>query len=374
MTRTPALFARRFQLDERLKPWLAVALAALLLWLPESFERWGWRVQTLGILYWQVDCAVVWLCCTRLDPWLLARGVQSRVARLLIGALAIEAATSIVYVIDCSVAFPAVIGFKMGLVSYCQWWIHVTTVALLVYGWHVMYRASAASDGELRRATLEMDELAATLANAEMALLEAQIEPHFLFNTLAHVKRDLRHSPKTADEMLDALIVYLERAAPALRREDWTIADELDLVAIYLSILQQRFGERLRFSIDSAEPWSSLKLPALAVATLVENAVKHGLGPQASGGTVRIHVGADIDAPADAGAPGKAGEQQAVRITVVDDGVGLRQTQGSGLGLATVRARLRSAFGARAVLTLEPRSLVEGLSGVRASIRIARHA
>lgn len=55
MTRTPALFARRFQLDERLKPWLAVALAALLLWLPESFERWGWRVQTLGILYWQVD-------------------------------------------------------------------------------------------------------------------------------------------------------------------------------------------------------------------------------------------------------------------------------------------------------------------------------
>ena len=360
-----ALFhLRRALLGEPVASWRVVVLAGVFLWLPESIESWGWRLESLGFVYYQVAGLVVWQCCTRLDPMLVARGVTSRVARLLIGAVVFEAVAWAIYVVDC-MGMPLVVGRDMDECSFWQWGLHVATFAMLVYGWHVMRRATSAADDEVRRMTSEMDELAATLAGAELALLEAQIEPHFLFNTLAHVKRDLRHAPRMADDMLAALIAYLERAAPALRREDWTIADELDLVAVYLSILQQRFGQRLSFSIEAAEAWRSLKLPALAVATLVENAVKHGLAPQPGGGTVRVQV--ETDPTAVSTIPGSG----AVRISVVDDGVGLRQTQGNGLGLATVRARLRGAFGARAMLTLEPRSLVEGLSGVRASIRIA---
>ena len=357
---------RTILLGDPVSPWRLVPLVAVFLWLPESVESWGWRLQSLGFMYYQVAGVVVWLCCTRLDPMLVARGVTSRLARLLIGAVVIESGAWIVYILDFDcLGMPLLVGRVIDTCSFWQWGLHVSSFAMLIYGWHVLRRETSASDGEIRRIANEMDELAGTLAEAELALLEAQIEPHFLFNTLAHVKRDLKHAPRMADDMLGALIAYLERAAPALRREDWTIADELDLVAVYLSILQQRFGERLRFSIDAPEPCRGLRLPALAVATLVENAVKHGLAPQPHGGTVRIQVEADAaDAAPAAGA--------ALRISVVDDGVGLQQqTQGNGIGLATVRARLRAAFGARAMLTLEPRSLIEGLSGVRASIRIA---
>jgi len=345
-------------------PWRVVPVAALVLWLPESFENWSVNVQLTGVLGYLAGGAVVWLCCTRLEPFFDRHGVTSRAARLLAGMLAIVLGIWGMYALDSFILFPALNGGRyMEQHVFWQWGIHVTTMALLVHGWHVLYRARSASDDELRRASDEMDMLDATLANAELALLSAQVEPHFLFNTLAHVKRDLKHAPRLAEEMLDALIVYLERAAPALRRADWSIADELDLVGAYLGILQQRFGERLRFSIDAPQAWRAVRLPALAVATLVENAVTHGLAPQPRGGTVRIEVKADV-----------AGVGGGVRIDVVDDGVGLTPTQGKGLGLATVRARLRAAFGARAALTLEPDAPAGQRSGVRASIRIPHHA
>ncbi len=357
---------RKRLLGDPVAPWRVMPVAALILWLPEGFEDWTPSVHALGVLFYLLEGILVWLCCTRLEPMLAARGITSALARLLAGALAIELGTWSLYGLICLAAFPAVTGARIEPHAFWQWWIHVTTVSLLVYGWHVLYRANSASDDELRRVSSEMAELDATLASAELALLEAQIEPHFLFNTLAHVKRDLKRSPRAADGMLGALILYLERAAPALRRQDWTIADELDLVAVYLGLLQQRFGDRLRFAIHAPESCRSFKLPALAVATLVENAVKHGLTPLPHGGTVRIEVVPDPPSPT---LPGQAG----VRISVIDDGVGLTPTQGTGLGLATVRARLRGAFGERAALTLEPRA-AEGRAGVRSSIRIPQHA
>ena len=130
----------------------------------------------------------------------------------------------------------------------------------------------------------------------------------------------------SADRVLGTLIDYLERALPALRRSDWTVGDELQLVELYLSLIEQRFGGRLCFSIAAPPGAASCPLPALTVATLVENAVRHGLGPKAGNGTVRVAGALDGGI---------------VRIDVADDGVGLRQTSGSGLGLATVRARLR---------------------------------
>jgi LytS/YehU family sensor histidine kinase len=107
-------------------------------------------------------------------------------------------------------------------------------------------------------------------------------------------------------------------------------------------LLAQRFGERLQFQISLAPACGLIAFPALAIATLVENAVRHGLGPKAGNGTVRIDVTAD--------------DGDGVLIAVSDDGVGLRQGSGNGIGLATVRARLRSRFGAAAALRVEPQA------------------
>ena len=185
-------------------------------------------------------------------------------------------------------------------------------------------------------------------------MLEAQIEPHFLFNTLAHVKRHYQQDAPEAEHMLAALIDYLDRALPSLRCATWTLGHELDLIRVYLGILERRFGERLRFDITACGPCLARALPALTVSTLVENAVRHGLSPKPEGGTVSIC--AQLDPAGDA-----------LLITVQDNGVGLLAGSGGGLGLAMVRARLHGMFGEAASVCVKP----QGGGGVLATISIS---
>jgi hypothetical protein len=230
-----------------------------------------------------------------------------------------------------------------------------TAVALLVYGWLQTRRFGQTERARALSLRFETEALATDLDRSELAMLEAQIEPHFLFNTLAHIKRMYRKDSAAADHVLDTLIDYLDRALPALRSPGWTIADELDLIALYLELLVQRFGERLQFRISMAPACGAVALPALAIATLVENAVRHGLAPKSGCGMVHVDIASN-----DAG----------MLIAVRDDGVGLRQSSGKGLGLATVRARLRSRFGAAALLVVEP----QAAGGVCASIQLSASA
>ncbi len=397
--RSPAPFSLRgFLVGEPVSPARTILVVALAFVLPQGWESWiaredglDWLLSDIAFLICYVLCGMLmWLCCIHLDDWLGERRVPV-VWRLVIGAAAIEAGTSLIFKAVADWMFDGLQARYFNQLDFWCWLIQEALASLLIYCWVVLYRWSRASEHQERQVRLETAGLATTLADAEIALLEAQIEPHFLFNTLAHVKRDLRVAPQAAHEMLDTLIAYLDRASPALQRSDWTIADELDLVAIYLRIIGQRFGARLRFSIDVPESFGTVRLPALAIATLVENAVRHGLAPKPEGGMVRIFVDAQpqefvatpatpampaTDRPADRSAA-KSAPSTDVRITVEDDGVGLRQTSGHGLGLATVRARLRSAFGANAVLTVEPRVrdlTRSGATGVSAAIRIPRHA
>jgi sensor histidine kinase YesM len=312
----------------------------------------------LSCLYYLLCAGVGWACVMYLSP-LLERRYPDRLApRMVFGLLLMFAGMVLATMAVYLQLFPLLMHRPVrpaGLYDLCS---RTMAVALLVYGWLLIRRYSEGERARALRLRFETDTLATDLDRSELAMLEVQIEPHFLFNTLAHVKRMYRKDTAGADHVLGTLIDYLDRALPALRSPGWTIADELDLIALYLELLAQRFGPRLQYRIGVAPDCAAQTLPALTVATLVENAVRHGLAPKSGSGLVEIDVAADGDG---------------VLIVVRDDGVGLRHSSGNGLGLATVRARLRSRFGAAAALRVEPR--MEG--GVCASIRLAgsaRHA
>jgi hypothetical protein len=356
---SPRLSLRRLFLREPVSSLRMIVLAAVVLESPDLiwvllFGDGGipWLPLCFAVVFYVLAGLLVWCASRWVDPLLERRYPHSPLLRHVSSALMIVTGTMVVCCLLYQFALPFITGKPPAdALDQCVWCYHVTVVALLIYAWLVLGRASRLQAGTIFNAQLETDLIATGLANAELAMLEAQIEPHFLFNTLAHVQRQYRHDVNAANQMLSDLIEYLDRALPALQRSDWTVGDELALIRLYLNILAQRFGKRLGFQIIAADCCESLPLPALTIATLVENSVRHGIAPVPEGGTVSINVDAD-DAQ--------------LRIEVSDDGVGLRQSQGTGLGLATVRARLKSVFGYRATLALQARQS----GGVLATIRI----
>jgi hypothetical protein len=174
------------------------------------------------------------------------------------------------------------------------------------------------------------------LTVAKLSLLHAQIEPHFLYNTLASAQLLARSDPPRADEMLGNLITYLRHSLPRTEDALSTVGEELERARAYLDILKIRMGARLQLQVDVPEPLRAVLLPAMMLQTLVENAIKHGLEPKPGGGTVWILARA-VDAQ------GKA----SVAVTVADDGRGFSlEGGGTGIGLRNVRERLRLAYGA----------------------------
>jgi signal transduction histidine kinase len=341
---------------------LTIALASLLLHLQSNARFWvnggswrelGWRL-ILGLLYFAGAGAAVWLASSRAAPW-LARRLRAPGWRMPAGLLfllcVLAALTGLIY----GLFFPWAMGRQVTGTGLYAIAYKTTAVALLAYGW--LWFSS--SNRDRRDAALSLqadtDRLAANLERAELAMMQAQIEPHFLFNTLALVKRRYRTDPAQAAAVMDALVAFLESAAPALRQDNWTLGQELDLVQLYLDILSYRFGAALEHVIDVPPACRAHRLPALVLATLVENAVRHGLAPKAGTGRVSVAV---------------RQHSGGLHIEVADDGVGLRQQSGSGLGLSTVRARLRSAFGNAASLLVQPGQPC----GVRAVLTIAGHA
>ncbi len=171
--------------------------------------------------------------------------------------------------------------------------------------------------------------------------MQAQVEPHFLFNTLASVQFLTETDPPQASRMLGHLLAYLRAALPQLRRGSTTLGQEVELAEAYLNILRMRMGARLEFAIDVPEALRTHPFPPVLLISVVENAVTHGLEPQAAGGRVTI-----------------AARQEADRlvVTVTDTGTGLagnHSPPGQGVGLANVRDRLSALFGARARFALE---------------------
>jgi signal transduction histidine kinase len=181
---------------------------------------------------------------------------------------------------------------------------------------------------------LQLAHLRQAALAAELKSLQAQVEPHFLFNTLANTRYLARHAPDQAVRMLDHLIAYLRAALPDLRSEASTLGRECELAEHYLALMTIRFGDRLDAQVECPAGLRALGLPPLMLMTLVENAVRHGVEPKP--GTVRVRVSA-------------AAEGGMLRIVVADDGAGLGGTVlGSGVGLRNLRERLAALHGGRA--------------------------
>jgi signal transduction histidine kinase len=226
------------------------------------------------------------------------------------------------------------------------WW------GLGAAAWYAIKRAEIHA-AEVARAQIEEDLLRASSAQARLQALQARVEPHFLFNTLAHVKWLYRRDGERGRRMLDRLIDYLHAALPRVRQATTTLEQELQLAHAYLDIQQIRIGGRLAFTIEVPEEIARLRFPPLMLLTLVENSIKHGIAPQTEGGTIAIRARVEGDK---------------LRIEVRDTGAGLRETKGTGMGLANVRARLAALFGAGARLVIEPNMP----HGVVAAIEIPR--
>jgi len=198
-------------------------------------------------------------------------------------------------------------------------------------------RAEAAFERE--RARVEAAEHQFHLA--QLKLLEAQIEPHFLYNTLANVISLVDADPAAAKKMVTRLIDYLRHAAEAGGTGEATVGRQIELLQAYLDLMALRTNARLSYRVEMAPDVSALPLPPMLLQPLVENAIKHGLEPKVAGGLVRV---------------GARCEDGLLVLTVADNGLGFRTTraEGSGgLGLANLRARLQSLYGARARMTIE---------------------
>lgn len=194
------------------------------------------------------------------------------------------------------------------------------------------------------------------LTVARLNLLHAQVEPHFLYNTLASAQLLTRSDPARADVMLGNLILYLRHSLPRTADAPSTLGDELERARAYLDILAIRMGPRLGLQIDVPDDLLRMAFPPMMLQTLVENAIKHGLEPKPGGGTVWIL--ARLQSTAQGGA---------AAVTVADDGRGFSADgAGTGVGLRNVRERLRLAYGSRASFAI----VANFPSGVAATITV----
>jgi len=224
--------------------------------------------------------------------------------------------------------------------------IGAVTATLLVY------RSRAArADADIAKAESARYELEKQVLASRLKLMQAQIEPHFLFNTLANVQHLTESNPPLASATLQSLITYLRAALPEMREGSSTLGREIKMATAYLDIQKVRMGSRLNVSVTLPEPLAHIPFPPMMLLTLIENAIKHGLDPAPDGGQITITASL-TDGMLD--------------VSVADTGRGLSMAKSIGVGLTNIRERLATLYGKAAHL-----QLTENMpSGVIATISI----
>ncbi|MEO7707327.1 MAG: histidine kinase [Caldimonas sp.] len=220
-----------------------------------------------------------------------------------------------------------------------RWGLPAIVLAVVAEVHERAIRTQAAAHAEEQsRVQLSRDE-----TEQQLALLQAQIEPHFLFNVLGSIRRLYRTQPQAGAHTVASLLRYLREALPQLRSQRANLGHELELVRAYLDLFQVRMGARLGFTIEADRSLHAIEFPPMLLVTLVENAIKHGIEPSGVGGHVTVRARQNGDK---------------LEVAVLDDGVGLggAATSGTGVGLVNVQRQLKARYGSAAQLRLESRA------------------
>ncbi len=270
-------------------------------------------------------------------PRRLPRWMARWLVQVLVVTLMVPLATLLVYLVSVGGDIGSLLRSEGRLLGF--FWIAgcgLLIGPLLAMG--ALYRQrDAEARSQALHFELERSELERRALDARLRLLQAQVEPHFLFNTLANVRALVETGSAQAGPVLSSLIAYLRAAMPRLHDDAASLGDELALVRAYLELMHLRMPDRLRWSIAVPHALQHLRFPPMALLTLVENAVRHGIDPSEEGGS--IEVGGEEDG-------------SVVRLWVSDSGVGLAQQMGTGTGLRNLRERLQVVYGAGARLDL----------------------
>ena len=236
-------------------------------------------------------------------------------------------------------------GFMVAL-EYVVYLVFLIAMVIAARGW-VKYSSQAhraqQSQLEVERGRADVAERDRELVRAELAVLRAQIEPHFLWNTLAQVQYLTRKNPQDAEKMTGHLISYLRAAVPQTPGNMTTLGSEVESVRAYLELMKIRMGARLTATVELEPNLSDVSFPPRLIQTLVENAIRHGIEPKVGAVFVTVTVSADTS------------DGARIVVQVVDNGVGLQAepaTRGTGLGLRSVRDRLNLIYGSEAALAV----------------------
>jgi len=189
------------------------------------------------------------------------------------------------------------------------------------------------------------------VAEANLRILQAQIEPHFLFNTLSNILNLLDTDPEKGKSMLVDFTQYLRTSLSKIRGQTTRLGHEMEMIRAYLNIFKVRMGDRLKFDIDLPAHLEDTPFPPMLIQPLVENAIKHGLEPKVQGGEILIS--------------GKENDSH-LRLEIIDTGMGINPGRKGGLGLANIRERLQSLYGNDGRLVIEENQS----GGVKATIEV----
>ncbi|HQR22885.1 MAG TPA: histidine kinase [Burkholderiaceae bacterium] len=317
----------------------------------EPIESWTYSLAR-GVRQTMISAIIMLLAIAFAEAFVASRRLTPR-ASITLGVVTSMLAAAVAIPVRIWVAgSPIVESIVREPAYFVQVWALWVTLGAFGYWLFHTLRTDETARAQLADAECRREGLQAQMVEARLCALQAQIEPHFLFNTLANVKRLYETAPARGREMLSSLINYLRAALPTMREPGSTLGRELELVRSFLTILQMRMGDRLRFAIDAPGGLAQARVPPMVLPTLVENAIKHGLSPLPEGGRIDIRARTD-------------GTSQLV-IEVADNGAGFSASGGSGVGLANTRSRLSALYGNDASLSLS----MAAPRGVVASVRL----
>ena len=321
-----------------------VALTTLVAWIAAQLP-WNMSFLEAAILFNVLVLTLVW---SGLSVWFGYRKFQGRIFRYVIAGPLLALAGALV---GASIA-GLVKGVDPFEFIYDSAKLRHVVTAGLVFGFlfalltaliaHLRNREYAALTRHLE-AEARQSALSRQLAESKLKLLQLQIEPHFLFNTLGSAQQLAQKGAPDAARLIADLIRFLRAATPSMRDDEATLAQEGALASSYLAIMKTRLGARLDYEVVIPAELESVRLPPGLLITLAENAIKHGIEPSTEGGRVSVTA-----------APTTVGGRPALALTVADTGVGLGRSPvpGQGIGLANVRERLELLYDGAATLDL----------------------